>query len=84
VEDSLNNKRLFTTRRSIFMSHKAKISGPEKIATIEKYLRGEDSIYHLANLLNVQKSTVRQWLQIYLSLGPDSLLTWGAADATIK
>lgn len=56
------------------MSHKAKVSGPEKIATIEKYLRGEDSIYHLATLLDVQKSTVRQWLQIYHSLGPNALL----------
>jgi hypothetical protein len=26
------------------MSHKAKLSGPEKIATIEKYLHGEDSL----------------------------------------
>lgn len=27
------------------MSHKTKVSGPEKIATIEKYLRSVDSIY---------------------------------------
>lgn len=35
------------------MSHKAKISGPRKIASIEKYLRGEDSLNHLASLLGV-------------------------------
>ncbi|MDT2277858.1 hypothetical protein [Paenibacillus larvae] len=30
------------------MSHKAKVSGSEKIAAVEKYLRGEDSLNHLA------------------------------------
>ncbi|MDT2258129.1 hypothetical protein P7H25_24940 [Paenibacillus larvae] len=33
------------------MSHKAKVSGSEKIAAVEKYLRGEDSLNHLAALL---------------------------------
>ena len=32
------------------MPHKAKISGVEKIETIEKYLRGEDSLNHLATV----------------------------------
>ncbi|MDT2276039.1 hypothetical protein P7H20_16095 [Paenibacillus larvae] len=33
------------------MSHKAKVSGSEKIAAVEKYLRGEDSLNHLAKIL---------------------------------
>jgi transposase len=56
------------------MSRKAKISGPEKIAAIEKYLRGEDSLNHIATQLGVCYSNVKQWLQTYQSLGPDALL----------
>ncbi|QDX91923.1 transposase [Brevibacillus laterosporus] len=56
------------------MSHKAKISGSEKIAAIEKYLRGEDSLNHLANLLDVSFPSIKQWLQTYQSLGPNGLL----------
>jgi transposase-like protein len=56
------------------MSRKAKISESEKIATIEKYLRGEDSINHLATLLDVKPQSIQQWLQTYQSLGPNGLL----------
>ena len=56
------------------MSHKAKISGPERIAAIEKYLRGEDSLNHLATLLDVNRQSIKQWLQTYQSLGPNGLL----------
>lgn len=56
------------------MVHKAKISGKVKIETIEKYLRGEDSLNHLANLLDVDFQAVKQWLQNYQSLGPNGLL----------
>lgn len=56
------------------MSHKSKISGSEKIATVEKYLRGEDSLNHLATLLGVTSAAITQWLQTYQSLGPNSLL----------
>lgn len=45
------------------MPHKVKISGEEKIAVIEKYLRGEDSLNHLATLLNVNAQSIKQWLQ---------------------
>lgn len=55
------------------MSRKAKISGPEKIATIEKYLRGEDSLNHLATVLDVHHSTIQQWHHTYQSLGPNGL-----------
>lgn len=56
------------------MSHKVKIPGPEKILAIEKYLRGEDSLNHLAALLDVNPSSIHQWLQTYQSLGPIGLL----------
>ena len=56
------------------MSHKSKVSGTEKIATIEKYLRGEDSLNHLSTLLDVAHQSVKQWLQTYQSLGPEALL----------
>ena len=56
------------------MSHKSKISGPEKIVAIEKFLRGEDSLTHLATLLNVTFASMKQWLQTYQSLGPNGLL----------
>jgi len=56
------------------MSYKAKVSGYEKIAAIEKYLRGEDSLKHLATLLDVAPTSIRQWLQTYQSLGPNGLL----------
>lgn len=56
------------------MSLKPKVSGEEKIAAIEKYLRGEDSLHHLAVLLGVRHHTVQQWLRNYQSLGPNGLL----------
>lgn len=56
------------------MSRKGKISGRERIAAIEKYLRGEDSLNHLATLLDVSFQSIKQWLQTYQSLGPNGLL----------
>lgn len=56
------------------MSHKSKISGLEKIAAIEKYLQGEDSIRRLASTLGITDASFMQWLQTYQSLGPDGLL----------
>ncbi|ERM17562.1 hypothetical protein P615_19825 [Brevibacillus laterosporus PE36] len=41
------------------MSHKAKISGSEKITAIKKYLRGEDSLNHLTNLLDVSFPSIK-------------------------
>lgn len=56
------------------MSHKTKISGAEKIAAVEKYLCGEDSLNHLATLLDVAYPSIKQWLESYQSLGPQGLL----------
>ncbi|MBJ6362640.1 helix-turn-helix domain-containing protein [Paenibacillus sp. GCM10012307] len=55
------------------MSHRSKISEYEKIEAIEKFLRGEDSLNHLASLLGVTFPTIKQWLQTYQSLGPEGL-----------
>ena len=57
------------------MPHKAKILGFEKIAAIEAYLRGEDSLNHLASLIGVTYQSVKQWLQTYQALGPSGLLS---------
>lgn len=56
------------------MGRKSKIPGLIKIKVIEKHLRGEDSLNHIAKELDVDWSGVKQWLQTYLSLGPDGLL----------
>lgn len=42
------------------MSHKSKIPGSEKIVAIEKNLRGEDSLNHLATLPGVHHSNLQQ------------------------
>lgn len=55
------------------MSRKEKISASEKIEAIKKYLRGEDSLNHLASMLNVSFASIKQWLQTYHSLGPNGL-----------
>jgi transposase len=57
------------------MSHKTKVPGTEKIVAIEKYLRGEDSLNHLATLLGVDFQTIKQWLQTYQSLGSNGLIS---------
>jgi len=56
------------------MSRKGKIPGNERIAAVETYLRGEDSLRHLAKGLNVSCRAVKQWLQTYQSLGPAGLM----------
>jgi transposase len=57
------------------MSRKGKIPGNERIAAVETYLRGEDSLRHLAKGLNVSCRAVKQWLQTYQSLGPAGLVS---------
>lgn len=59
------------------MPHKVKVSEAEKVAAIEKYLRGEDSLNHLATLLGVAYHSIKQWLQTYQALGPAGLFNVG-------
>lgn len=56
------------------MGRKGKVPGIIKIEFIEKYLRGEDSISHIAEELDVAWTSVKQWLQTYQSLGPNGLI----------
>lgn len=56
------------------MGRKSKIPGFQKIEVIEKYLRGEDSLNNLAQELDISWASAKQWLQTYLSIGPDGLL----------
>lgn len=56
------------------MGRKGKIPGLIKIEVVEKYLRDEGSLYHLASIYNVHPTTVKQWLQTYQSLGSNGLL----------
>lgn len=63
------------------MSHKTKLSGSEKVVAIEKYLRGEDSLNHLATLLGVAYNSVKQWLKTYQALGPSGLFNVGKNTA---
>lgn len=56
------------------MSRRGKISGAERIVAIEKYIRGEDSLNHIATQLGVSYKAIKQWLQTYQSLGPDGLV----------
>ncbi|GAA0369394.1 hypothetical protein [Bacillus horti] len=50
------------------MSRKSKISGFEKIEAIEKYLHGEDSLNHLAHLLDVSFQTINNGFKLNSSL----------------
>jgi len=56
------------------MGQKFLVSYEERIGAIEKYLRQEDSLKHLAQQLKVGHRTIRQWLITYQSLGPEGLM----------
>jgi transposase-like protein len=55
------------------MGQKFIVSYEERIDAIEKYLRHEDSLNHLATLLSVTNPAITQWLNTYQSLGPEGL-----------
>ncbi|HBF39194.1 MAG TPA: transposase [Firmicutes bacterium] len=55
------------------MGQKFSVSYKERIDAIEKYLRHEDSIHHLAKQLNVSSNALTQWLKTYQSLGLEGL-----------
>jgi len=50
------------------------VSYEERIGAIEKYLRHEDSLSHLAKQLKVSHGAIKQWLITYQSLGPEGLM----------
>lgn len=50
------------------------VSYEERIDTIEKYLRHEASLTHLAKQLKVSRWAIKRWLIAYQSLGPEGLM----------
>jgi transposase len=50
------------------------VSYEERVGAIEKYLRHEDSLNHLAKQLKVSHGAIKQWLITYQSLGPEGLM----------
>lgn len=57
------------------MGRKSRVSAEKKIAVVEAYLGGEKSILQIASLLSVPQKTVWEWVQIYNTKGPTSLLS---------
>lgn len=55
------------------MGQKFSVSYAERVGAIEKYLRHEDSLSHLAKQLKVRYNIIKQWLVTYQSLGPEGL-----------
>ncbi|VBB09632.1 trp repressor/replication initiator [Lucifera butyrica] len=56
------------------MGRKFSVSYEERIDAIEKYLRHENSLTHLAKQLKVSYWAVKRWLITYQSLGPEGLI----------
>jgi transposase len=56
------------------MGQKFSVSYEERVGAVEKYLRHEDSLKHLAKQLKVNYGAIRQWLITYQSLGPEGLM----------
>lgn len=56
------------------MGQKFLVSYAERVNAIEKYLRNEDSVKHLAKQLKVSIHAIKQWLITYQSLGPEGLM----------
>lgn len=58
------------------MSRKGKgISYELKLEAVEKYLRGQGSLRSIAREYGIGRTTFRQWIANYESLGPSGLLT---------
>ncbi|SMC95496.1 helix-turn-helix domain-containing protein [Sporomusa malonica] len=56
------------------MSKNFSVSYEERVRAIEKYLRHEASLNHLAKQLKVSHGAIKQWLITYQSLGPAGLM----------
>ena len=56
------------------MGRKFAVSYEERVDAVEKYLRSEYSISDLSKQLRVGKTTIKQWLASYQSLGLDGLV----------
>ena len=56
------------------MSRKSKIDAAEKLEIVEQYLNGELSQKGAAKICGVNKRSVRDWISIYKTDGPEGLL----------
>ncbi|WP_333594231.1 transposase, partial [Anaerospora hongkongensis] len=56
------------------MGRKFTVSYEERIDAIKKYLRHEASLKYLASQLKVSRWTIKRWLIVYQSLGPEGLM----------
>ena len=57
------------------MSRKSKIDALEKVKIVEQYLDGEISQKGSAKACGVNKRSVKDWIRIYETEGPEGLLT---------
>ena len=56
------------------MSRKSKIDSAEKVKIIERVLANEISVTEAARLIGVDRSSIRDWCNLYLSDGPSALM----------
>lgn len=57
------------------MVRKAKVSFEQKLSAVKDYLEGRKSLGQLANEHDVAKSSVKQWISVYNSMGEHGLIT---------
>jgi len=55
------------------MGRKFSVPYEKRIDAIEKFLKGEDSLNHLALQLGINPNSILQWIKTYQSLGPEGL-----------
>lgn len=55
------------------MSQKSKISFEDKLEAVTQYLEGKASSSELAHQYGVDRSTIRKWIKMYQSQGPEGL-----------
>lgn len=56
------------------MGRKSKVSSEVKIAAVEDYLNGKNSVLKISNDLSVHEDTVRLWIKLYQSYGDSGLI----------
>lgn len=57
------------------MKRKSKITYEQKLSAVKDYVEGRKSLGQLANEHTVTKSSVKQWISVYNSIGESGLIT---------
>jgi len=57
------------------MRRKSKFSADEKLDAVTKCIQGDSSVSHMAKLLDIDGTSLQQWIRNYESLGIDGLIT---------